>query len=197
MSSVKLCRNTLRQILLPLTWQLGLLQSRCPQGTSGVCGGVILCAIGHRLSHSHINSLGIFFFRMGIPPHSIPDIAQLRQKTRVLVNPNPRTSSSEGVKISSVAETLPSHRSVSSTAFVQDDRRAATKREISTGALSLVKPTTKLSRLGMDRWIEKSEEDPSSVRAGSKQDGIVDLLAKPLALVSPFLIAVAGTFLFC
>lgn len=126
------------------------------------------------------------------------DITQLRQKTRLLVNPNPRTASSGGVAITSVAETLPSHRSVSSTAFVQDDRKkeektafhALKRRDVN----SLVKPTNELSRLGMDRWIEKVRED--RMRERNARVGLVGLLAKPLAVISPFLVAVAGEFLF-
>lgn len=124
------------------------------------------------------------------------DITQLRQKTRLLVNPNPRTASSGGVAITSVAETLPSHRSVSSTAFVQD----VLKREDNTAfhALkrrdvnSLVNPTNELSRLGMDRWIEKMRED--GMRERSARVGLLGFLAKPLAIITPFLVALAGEF---
>lgn len=128
------------------------------------------------------------------------DINQLREKTRLLVNPNPRTASSRGIEITSVAETLPSHQSVSSTAFVQDVR----KKEYNTrfealkqrDGNSLVKPTNELSRLGMDRWIEKMQED--EVRERNVQVGLVRHLAKPLALISPFLVAAAGECLrFC
>jgi hypothetical protein len=120
------------------------------------------------------------------------DITQLRQKTRLLVNPNPRTASPGGIAITSVAETLPSHRSVSSAAFVQDDRKkeaAFTKRR---DANSLVKPTNQLSRLGMDRWIEKVRDD--EIRERNSRLGLVGLLAKPFAVISPFLVAVAGEF---
>jgi hypothetical protein len=121
------------------------------------------------------------------------DITRLHQKTRLLVNPNPRTASPGGIAMTSVAETLPSHRSASSTAFVQDDRKkeaAFTKRR---DVNSLVKPTNELSRLGMDRWIEKVRE--YEMRERNSRVGLVGLLAKPLAVISPFLVAVAGEFL--
>lgn len=122
------------------------------------------------------------------------DISQLRQKTRVFMNPNPRTPSSEGVAIASVAEKLPSHRSVSSTAFVQDGKvkdmmssQASVLRDIR----SLVRPTNDLSALAMDRWATKLR-DGAVVESNEEGNTLIRLLSKPLALISPLLIAAAG-----
>jgi len=107
------------------------------------------------------------------------------------VNPNPRTASPGGVAITSVAETLPSHRSASGTAFVQDSRRTAFDSTNRNEFHSLIKPTTELSKRGMDRFIEKLQE--KEMRERDAQDGLVSLFARPLAMLSPFFVAVAGT----
>ena len=166
-----------------------------------VSSNLVLCVpVQLLLSLSLTACLICLFFRTRIPIHAMADITQLRQKTRLLVNPNPRTASSGGVAITSVAETLPSHRSVSSTAFVQDVMKredntafhALKRRDVN----SLVNPTNELSRLGMDRWIEKMREDGMSERNARVGfvTGLVGFLAKPLAIISPFLVALAGEF---
>lgn len=85
-----------------------------------------------------------------------------------------------------------SHRSTGSgTAFVQDGRKAAFDPETRKDAGSLIiKPTTELSRLGMDRFIEKLREN--EVKEMQKEDGFVDYISKPLAIVTPFVVAIAG-----
>lgn len=95
--------------------------------------------------------------------------------------------------ITSVAETLPSHRSASGAAFVQDSRRNAFDSNSVIEFHSLIKPTTELSKRGMDRWIEKLHEKELGER--DRQDGLVGLLAKPLAILSPFFVAIAGKLL--
>lgn len=129
--------------------------------------------------------------RAGIPTRSLADITQLRQKTRALLNPDPRSASPSGVTITSIAETLPSHRSSSGTAFVQDTRKTAFDSTSRKDLQSLIiKPTTELSKLGMQRFIEKLKED--EIDAQNSQDGFVDLISKPLAVVAPFVVAIAG-----
>lgn len=108
------------------------------------------------------------------------------------MNPNPRTASPEGVTITSIAETLPSHRSASGAAFVQDRRPPAFESLAKRKELySLIKPTTELSKRGMDRFIEKLNEKEMSEK--SSHDGLATLFARPIAMLSPFLVAIAGT----
>ena len=70
-------------------------------------------------------------------------IGNLRQKTKPLITPNPRTSTPEPIAITSIANKLPSHLPAVQSATCKERKRV--KR--------LVKPKTEVSRMGMDRWI--------------------------------------------
>ena len=106
------------------------------------------------------------------------------------MNPNPRTVSSGVASIASVAETLPSHRSASGTAFVQDKRKSAFDSTNEKELHTLIKPTTELSKRGMDRWIEKLREH--EVRERNAENGLFGLFSRPLAILSPFVVAIVG-----
>jgi hypothetical protein len=75
--------------------------------------------------------------------HGTHGIDNLRQRTKPLIIPNPRTSTPEPIAITSVADKLPSHHSAVQPATCEEQKRV--KR--------LVKPKTEVSRMGMDRWI--------------------------------------------
>jgi len=130
------------------------------------------------------------FNSIGIPTHSLADITQLRQKTRSLLNVQPRTASPRGVTITSVAERLPSHRSSGVTAFVQDNKKTAFDSSNVREFHALIKPTTELSKRGLDRFVEKLHEE--AMRNNEPQDGLISFISKPLAILSPFVIAMAG-----
>lgn len=95
--------------------------------------------------------------------------------------------------MTSIADTLPSHRSASGTAFVQDGGRLAFDASVSVRQDAkkslIIKPTTELSKLGMDRFMEKLHEDELGER---NEDSVVGMLAKPIAIVAPFVVAIAG-----
>lgn len=92
--------------------------------------------------------------------------------------------------ISSVADTLQSHRSSAGTAFVQGNKKAAFDPTGRKEFHTLIKPTTELSKRGMDRFIEKLQE--TEVRKVDSQEGVASLFARPLAMLSPLFVAVAG-----
>jgi hypothetical protein len=75
--------------------------------------------------------------------HGAHGIENLRQRTKPLITPNPRTSTPEPIAITSVADKLPSHHSAVKPATGEERKRV--KR--------LLKPMTEVSRMGMDRWI--------------------------------------------
>jgi hypothetical protein len=126
-----------------------------------------------------------------IPTRSLADITLLRQRTKELVNPNPRTPSSGGMSVSSVADTLQSHRSSAGTAFVQGNRKAAFDPTGRKEFHSLIKPTTELSKRGMDRFIEKLQKTEG--REVDSQDGLSGLFTRSLATLSPLFVALAAT----
>lgn len=104
------------------------------------------------------------------------------------MNPNPRTPSPGSMAITSVAESLQSHRSGTGTAFVQANRKAAGRKEFH----SLIKPTTELSKRGMNRFIEKLQQIEIREREEESHDGLANLFARPLAMLSPIFVAIAG-----
>jgi hypothetical protein len=77
--------------------------------------------------------------------HGTHSIDNLRQRTKPLITPNPRTSTPEPIAITSVADKLPSHHSAVQPVTCEERKPIIFKR--------LVKPKTEVSRMGMDRWI--------------------------------------------
>lgn len=136
------------------------------------------------------SNLIYLFLSTSIPTRSLADITLLRQRTKELVNPNPRTPSSGGMSVSSIADTLQSHRSSAGTAFVQGNRKAAFDPTGRKEFHSLIKPTTELSKRGMDRFIEKLQKTEG--REVDSQDGLSGLFTRSLATLSPLFVALAG-----
>ena len=102
------------------------------------------------------------------------DIRNLRRKTRFAVT-HPRTSTPEGIAITSVADKLDSHQtstqvigSQGNSLKIKDSKKKKTilrpVTELSRLALdrhelkedNLVRPVTELARLGMDRWLDSA-----------------------------------------
>lgn len=121
------------------------------------------------------------------PPPTRPDITHLRQKTKQALNPNPRTSG--GASWTSLADHLPSHRSATGAAGYSDNTYFV---KPVPGAISLVRPKTELAQMGLERWTSKMAE----VRVEERQNKsrIVEMITRPLSIVSPFAVAMAGEY---
>lgn len=108
---------------------------------------VISLFYSHRFIHlfsSFELTIGVSLYRGHLSNmHGTHGIDNLRQRTKPLITPNPRTSTPEPIAITSVADKLPSH--LSAVQPVTGEERMRVKR--------LVKPKTEVSRMGMDRWI--------------------------------------------
>ena len=185
MPSEKVSQNTYRPTLLLWTLPRGsIMFQNVNRKSHGI--GCFLSPV-----YPSLNLLiHLYHHRTSIPTRSLGDITLLRQRTKELVNPNPRTPSSAGMTISSLADTLQSHRSSTGTAFVQGNRKAAFDPTGRKDFHSLIKPTTELSKRGMDRFIEKLQKTEQS--EVDSQDGLASLFTRSLATLSPLFVAVAG-----
>lgn len=123
-----------------------------------------------------------------VPENSVSpvtDISLVQQKAQCPVN---YQSSSHGATITSKA--IQSRQPAGHTAFFND-------KHVST---SLVRPNTELSKLGMERWLAKivdpeisTDKDITQEKEGTSP--LPRILAQPLALLSPILLAVAAVVL--
>jgi hypothetical protein len=88
-------------------------------------------------------------------------IDNLRQKTRPLMTGNLRTTSSSSISVTSVADKLSSHQTLSTeplSSLTKASTPSETKEQsLESAKTTLVKPATEVSKKALDQWIAKSD----------------------------------------